>query len=179
MVRILPFFEPTPRGQFWYPEHGQKQTFWHPPPSSCPHIYWMAPNVNYVRPLFCQLNQWTFSILRTLEIFRFGDGLEQNCFPSVGWTLFWTLFSLVFWSTVVRTDLLWDKLTFELNVVYGCPLQTIFVALEHPIESNRTLLEINKNNAKKFQKLSRWQHWNELKTVQNHPPSKKYLVSLE
>ena len=97
---------------------------------------------------FCLINQWTFSILRTLEIFHFGDGLEQDCFqfmsvlPSVGRTIFWTLFSLVFWTTVVWKDLLWDKLTFELNVVCGCPLQTICVALEHPIESNRTLQKV-------------------------------------
>ena len=91
---------------------------------------------------FCPINQWTFSILRTLEIFQFGDGWEQDCLPSVGWTIFWTLFSLVFWTTIVRKHFLWDKLIFELNVVYGCPLQTICVALEHPIESNRTLQKV-------------------------------------
>ena len=31
--RILPFFDPLPlRGQFLYPERGQKQTFFGPPP---------------------------------------------------------------------------------------------------------------------------------------------------
>ena len=34
--RILPFFDPTPlRGQFLYPERGQKQTFFDPLP---PHL---------------------------------------------------------------------------------------------------------------------------------------------
>ena len=42
------YFLPHPpplRGQFLYPEHGQKQTFFDPlPPSSCPCSYWMPPN---------------------------------------------------------------------------------------------------------------------------------------
>ena len=35
---------PPLRGQFFYSEHGQKQTFFDPlPPSSCPRSYWMVP----------------------------------------------------------------------------------------------------------------------------------------
>ena len=38
--RILPFFDPTPlRGQFLYPEHGQKQTFFDPLP---PHLVYVV-----------------------------------------------------------------------------------------------------------------------------------------
>ena len=37
------------RGQFLYPEHGPKQTFFVPPPPSCPRSYWMTPcpNISY------------------------------------------------------------------------------------------------------------------------------------
>ena len=36
---------PALRGQFLYPDRGQKQTFFDPfPPSSCPHSCWMAPS---------------------------------------------------------------------------------------------------------------------------------------
>ena len=68
--RILPFFDPPPlRGQFLYPERGQKQTFFDPLPSSCPRSYWMAPmgklanfrkcEVFWLR--FCARKSWFFS----------------------------------------------------------------------------------------------------------------------
>ena len=38
---------PPLRGQFLYPERGQKQTFFDPlPPSNCPRSYWMTPKQN-------------------------------------------------------------------------------------------------------------------------------------
>ena len=41
------FWPPPLRGQFLYPERGQKQTFFDPLlPSSCPRSYWMPPMVN-------------------------------------------------------------------------------------------------------------------------------------
>ena len=36
--RILPFLDPSPCGQFLYPEHGQKQTFFDPLPPHLVHV---------------------------------------------------------------------------------------------------------------------------------------------
>ena len=43
-----------PRGQFLYPEHGQKQTFFDPPPN--PRSYWMTPihyEINFLPYIMC------------------------------------------------------------------------------------------------------------------------------
>ena len=61
--RILLFFDPPPlRGQFLYPERGQKQTFFDPlPPSSCPRSYWMPPYEQCYRVSKLKL-RWRFEL---------------------------------------------------------------------------------------------------------------------
>ena len=56
------FLPPSLRGQFLYPERGQKQTFFDPlPPSSCPRSYWMPPYEQCYRVSKLKL-RWRFEL---------------------------------------------------------------------------------------------------------------------